>query len=302
MVFVFEQVLILFIFAAVGYALSEFKIVKHEHSTILSRLLVYVFLPANSIKAFSKNCTVDYISNNYKIVIASSVVVIVLAVSMHFAAKLFSRDGYERSVYEYSLVMPNYGYMGYAVAEAVFGEIGLINAYVFAIPMSVYVYSIGYCILSKKKLSLRGFLNPAIISMLIGMALGLSGLGAKTPELIGSILDKASNCMAPVSMLLAGIVVSEFNAKKILSSYRIYIVAALRLLVIPVAIGAALYAVGFSEIAPVAILLYAMPCGLNTVVFPKNVGENCEIGAGLALVSNIAVCITVPLVFMIFGI
>ena len=45
---------------------------------------------------------------------------------------------------------------------------------------------------------------------------------------------------------------------------------------------------------------YAMPCGLNTIVFPKLIGENCEIGAGLALVSNVLAIFTIPLCVAVF--
>ena len=51
-----------------------------------------------------------------------------------------------------------------------------------------------------------------------------------------------------------------------------------------------------------ACFIYALPCGLNTVVFPKLVGENCSVGASLAFVSNILACITIPLVMSLAGI
>jgi predicted permease len=51
-----------------------------------------------------------------------------------------------------------------------------------------------------------------------------------------------------------------------------------------------------------AVILYAMPCGLNTVVFVKNAGGNCEIGAGLALVSSILALGSIPLITYLFGI
>ena len=44
-----------------------------------------------------------------------------------------------------------------------------------------------------------------------------------------------------------------------------------------------------------AVLMYAMPCGLNTIVFPKLVGEDCSTGATLALMSNLLAVITIPL-------
>ena len=47
--------------------------------------------------------------------------------------------------------------------------------------------------------------------------------------------------------------------------------------------------------------LFAMPCGLNTIVFPRLVGEKCEIGAGLAFISSILSLITLPLLVQIFA-
>ena len=45
-----------------------------------------------------------------------------------------------------------------------------------------------------------------------------------------------------------------------------------------------------------------MPCGMNTIVFPKLVGQDCRTGAGLACVTSILCCITIPLCLWLFGI
>jgi len=149
MLIIFEQVFILFIFAAVGYALCKCNMVNSGHSQILSKLLVYVFLPCNIFKTFAANFTHRYISEKYEIVISSLVLIIILAVVMHFVAKVFSEDKYERSIYEYSLVIPNYGYMGYALAEGLLGESGLMNLMIFALPVSCYTYMVGFSMLTR---------------------------------------------------------------------------------------------------------------------------------------------------------
>ena len=43
-----------------------------------------------------------------------------------------------------------------------------------------------------------------------------------------------------------------------------------------------------------AIIVTCMPCGLNTIVFPKLVGEDCSLGAGLVLTTHALSCITLP--------
>ena len=295
---VFEQVVILFTFVAMGYIISKFGKVNAQHSKVLSSVLVDVILPFNVLKAFWGSFTVQYLSENLFMVMVSVAVLLTLSVAAYFCGKLFDKNPYIRKVYEYSLVIPNMGYMGYPLAEAMYGAAGLMDLMMFGIPVSLYIYIYGYPILTKTKISLKKLLNPVIITMVIAMALGLSGL--QMPTLVADILGKGSACMGPISMLLTGIVISEYNLKAILGDGKIFIMSALRLVVIPILIGLVLSPFVEKEIVRTAVLLYALPCGLNTVVFPKLVGENCRIGAGLALVSHLAACATIPFVFWIF--
>lgn len=297
---VFEQIIILLLFVAIGYVLGKTGIVKHEHSKALSTLLVYVFLPCNVFKTFVARFNVEYIFANWYSIAISSVIVIVLAVASHFIPRAVTKDKYERSVFEYSLVVPNSGYMGYALASSVFGAAGLMGIMTMALPLQIYIYTFGYAILTKQGLNFKKLINPVLIATLLGMILGL--LKTPVPAFAGSILDSASACMAPISMILTGLVISEFKIKDIAFNARIYPIILLRLVVIPVIIGFALKPFCDSWTVSIAVLLYALPCGMNTVVFPKLVGEDCRSGAGVALVSTILSAITVPLIFFIFGI
>lgn len=299
---IFEQVLILMAFAAIGFVLAKVGIVQHEHATVLSKLLVYVFSLCYSVATFARNCTVSYIRENIQLVLWSSVIIVVLAVGMHFAGKLFSKDKRLQSIYEYSLIIPNIGYMGYPFAEALFGAPGLMNVMMFGIPMQIYINTVGYCILSGQKVTLRSLVNPAMAGLVIGGALGISGLGTAVPDVLYTIMDKAGACVGPVSMLLLGIVLSQFGLGAVVREPRNYILTALRLVVIPVAIGGILMLLGYAEVAKVAVLLYAMPCGLNTIVFVQNAGGDCRPGAGMAFWSNILAIGTIPLVLYLFGI
>jgi predicted permease len=219
---------------------------------------------------------------------------------MEGVSRLFSKDVYERKVYRYSLIIANYGYMGYALAESLLGPVKLMNVMMFALPLSVYTYTVGFSSLTKRKLSLRKLINPVNISMLLGIAVGLCGISV--PTVITEAAGKASSCMAPISMLMAGIVISEFRLSDLLRKPQYYALVELRLAGIPLLLGGTLTLLGNPNIVEAAVVLLAMPCGLNTIVFPKIVGENCEIGAGLAFISNILACITIPLVFWTFGI
>jgi len=293
MLTVFNQVLILFLFALVGFTLSRCHVIRTEQTKLLSALLVYVFLPCTIIKTFSKNFSVEYLTQKYTFLLIGIAIlggVILFAIG---AARLFSKEHYERNVFIYSLVVPNMGYMGYALAEALYGDGVLLNVMIFGIPLNFFTYTAGYCLLTHKKLSFKNLVNPVIIAVVCGCILGLSDL--QLPTVVNSVLDKGSGCMAPLAMILAGITISEFKLRELLGDVRMYVVTALRLLVIPAACALVLKVFGAEEVALVAILAYAMPCGLNTIVFPKLIGENCRIGASLSLLSNIGACATIPL-------
>ena len=297
---ILSQQLILFVFIAAGFLLAKTNVVKQAHSQILSGILVYVFLPCNVFKTFSSRFTPTYLSQNYRLLIIATVLMLCIIVAAHFVAKLFSKEKYERVIYEYSMVISNYGYLGYALAEALLGAAGLVNMMTFALPATLYIYTIGYAKLTKGGFSIKKLCSPTMIATILGITAGL--LELPMPDLLTSILEKGSGCMSPVSMLLTGIVIAGFPLKQILKNPRIYPLTAIRLVVLPLLVGLLLRPFFDTATIQVTVLFLALPCGLNTVVFPRLVGENCEPGAGIALVSTTLSCITLPLILSLFGI
>ena len=53
---VFEQIVILLLFVAIGFTLGKTKIIKAEHSKVLSTLLVYVFYTSSYINTNFNPC------------------------------------------------------------------------------------------------------------------------------------------------------------------------------------------------------------------------------------------------------
>ena len=232
---------------------------------------------------------------------------------MHYLAKLFSKEKYERSIYEYSLTMTTFASMVFPLISGVFGDAGLTDAMIFFLPITIYTYTYGYSILTKRPISIKKMTNPILISMIIGMIVGLvmpyitlpaDGTVLRIPiNVISSVVIGAKACLSPICMFIVGIAISEFKITALINDKRSYIVTALRLLIIPITLGGILWLCGIRGAVLTNVLLYtAMPCGMNTVVFPRLIGEKCDIGASLALLSNLLACVTIPLVLIIFGI
>ena len=297
---VFSNVATLIIFASIGYVLAKCKIAKPEYGQILSSLLVYVFSPAMLFQTFSRNFNVAYIKENYSLMLISLAILTVLIIISLFVPKLLTKHPYKRKVYEYSMIIANYGYMGYPLTKVLFGEQVLLNVMMFALPLSVYIFTYGFCRLTNTGLNLKKLINPSMVAIFFGMLYGLSGL--KMPTVVNDFLSTAAAPMGVVAMLLAGITVSEYKFSELLRYKANYFVAIWKVLIVPLTVGFVLVNIFHRpDIAQVALMVYAIPCGLNTIVFPKLVGEDCSTGAALALISSILSVGTIPLCLYIFN-
>ena len=119
MLIVFEQIIIFLFFGIVGYVLCKSGLVDSKHSKLLSSLIVYVFLPCMTFKTFAGNLHLDYLKQNYMILVVSAILFLVLIEIMWFLSKYFAEYWYERSVFFYSLLISNYGNIGYPFIEKI---------------------------------------------------------------------------------------------------------------------------------------------------------------------------------------
>ena len=293
MVLVFEQLFILYIFLFAGWLIGKIKKDKAPHADILSVLLVNLLLPCKVFNTFSKNFTVSYFKEKYSLLIASVILISVLLVLAFFLSKALTKKPYERKVYRYSFAITNYSYLGYVLIESVFGEATLTGFIFFGIPFIIYTYTFGYALLTGGKKPLKRLLNPITVSIILGMIFGLAGISL--PEVLSKAVSMASACVGPTSMLLTGITLSTFALGELLLDKKAYIFSALRLIIIPGMVYLVFRLLGINEVLPMALIITCMPCGLNTIVFPRLIGEDCKPGARLALISHVFALATLPL-------
>jgi len=292
---IFEQTAVLILFAFCGWLVCYLKKTKEEFSSLLSVLEFYVFCPAVTFQSFAKNFHMDILSSKLPLLGTSVVMVIVTMVIAKLVSRKLAGEGLERGVYAYSLTIPNYGYVGYPLALALLGSAGQMDFILFCLPMSVFVYTEGYRMLTgATKMNLRRMINPANVAMLLGMIAGLCGF--PMPTLLDNVLSSASACMGPISMLMLGMVLSAFSFRDMLAQKKSYIVVVLRMIGVPLLAWSVGRAVGCpTEILQLLMLATVLPCGLNTIVFPKLVNGDCRPGAAMALLSNALALVSIPL-------
>ncbi|MEA4823056.1 MAG: AEC family transporter [Clostridiaceae bacterium] len=303
-----SQTLLLFFFLLAGAFLRWRKLLPDNTPLVLSRLEMTIILPALNFKVFAANFNRSVLRQSGITMLAGVAVLGVVFSIALVLSRFFAKDRNTRDIYTYSFTIPNYGYMGYALMAALYGESMLFSMIVFALPLSMFTYSVGMYLLSpQKKWDLRTFLNPSFAGILLGVLVGLSGV--TVPPLLMSVAETASNCMAPLAMLLTGFVIAgkailsgsttggKGDAFALLRDRKVYLACAIRLLALPLfALGVCLALKLPDDLTTVIILFLAMPMGLNTIVFPEAAGGDSSTGAKMALISNVAGLVTIPFV------
>ena len=305
------QMLMLFLCIAIGFAFTKLKILPEGSSKVMAKLETWIFVPALNFITMVRFCTKEYMGDHIiNIVLAVFGVAFIMGVAILLSRLFAKRGSYERGVYAYALAFANGGYMGDPIVRALFSDIGFTYYKLFYFPFSIMINSWGIVALTpateKRSNVWLKLLNAPTIAMLVGIAVGLSGLGGYLPTFVTGSLDSLKSCMAPVAMLLAGATMAKYDVFSMLKRKGAYVATAYSILIRPVLLVALVFGLktlantvfGLSIGNDVLFLAFfgsASAIGLNTVVFPEAYGGDPEIGASMTLISHTMCVFTIPL-------
>ena len=307
-----RQMLMMFSLIAVGFILRKKGVLPENSDKTMAKLETFIFVPALSMFTQMTKCTVESFKENYVLIFYGLIIVLCAIAVSYPLSRLFVKKGeeksYQRNIYKYALTFGNYGFVGNFIILGVWGTDFFYKYSLFVFLVGVFCSGWGmYILIPKDKgASLlqnlkKGLIQPPLIALVIGMAIGLLNLSQYIPDFIITALDNAGKCQGPVAMVLAGVVIGGYNFKKLLTNVKVYVATLLRLIVIPGCIMLILRLFGTSEeIMTLALIAFAAPLGLNTIVYPAAFGGETETGASMAMISHTLSVITIPLMYLVF--
>ena len=316
----------LFTCIVIGFFLKKANIIPDNAGKSLSKLIACVFYPALCFSSMARFFTVKTLESHATNIIISTVGLSFSITIAIFLSFVFVKEKcYNRGIYQYALAFANSGYMGDPLVDSIFGSEALSYYKLACLPISIAIYTWGISVLvpsgENKKNIFKKLLNPPLVSMFLGMIVGLicgwiaSDASITTPaddhrlpEFITDTIDSLKACMGPSAMLVAGITVAKYDFTDMFKKKKVYFATALRLVVLPAFILSALF--GLKELfnlitdssvdnTAIILLFFAIgaPLGLNTIIFPEAYNGNPEEGASMAMISHTLCVITIPLMF-----
>jgi len=309
------QMLTMFGFMMVGFWLRKSKILPENAYLTMSRLETYFFVPALNLFNWMTNCSADSLAENAPLILYGFFLTAVAVGLSYPLSRLFVRKtdtpeaDYRRNIYKYAMTFGNFGFMGNFIVLGIWGSEMLFRYSMFTLTTSFICNSWGLVILIPKdkagNLSVKELLKrmfaPPMIALFVGLVAGLLGVKAYMPDFALRVLEGGADCMGPVAMVLAGVVIGGFDFRELVANKKVYLASLMRLIIIPMAFVSVLLLLGANAaVISFALIAFATPLGLNTIVYPAAYGGEVKTGASMAMISHTLSVITIPLMYLLF--
>ncbi len=262
----------LFVMLAVGYFAGKIGIIDSVASKKLSELIIKIAQPVLIISSIVK---MSYSAENLGIGLQALAIGFGLHLFMALLAFLFCikiKNIDERKILEFSMIFGNTGFIGIPIMESLMGDIGGFMASFNVVCFNILMWTLGIAILGRKrsdiKLTLKkALINKGTVPSVIGVAIFLipafwKGF-ALPPFALNSLAYIASMC-TPISMLIIGALLAGRSMGQIFGSAKIYYLCAVKLIVMPLAVGVVANLLGLSDTLVIfAVALASMPCATS---------------------------------------
>lgn len=290
------EMLVLLFAIVLGYGANRMGIMGGEMDQKVSKLLLTFTLPSMILAAVMTGGALPGLAEVLSVLKVALAFYLLEAVFMLAVPRFLGGTPAQKGVWRYALMFPNVGFIGYPVAVALFGQEALFYAVVLALPFNLMSFALGPLLLAgAKRFKLRQVFSPCVVASLLALILALSGL--RPPALVGEMLDFVGGITVPLSLLLVGSLLAGLPAGQVFASPKLWILSALRLLVMPAALCLILRGldIGYMVLG-VAVTQMAMPVAVNGSMLSMEYGGDTQCMAQVTFLSTLASIVTIPVI------
>lgn len=290
-----KQTAVLFLLMAVGMGVRRFGVFDGQSVKRIADFVLAVVTPCLIVTSFQRPFDPGVLKG---VELAFAAAVFSHLVGM-LLARLAVRDREEsrRRALRFATVFSNAGFMGIPLQYAVLGPDGVFYGSVYVVVFHLVCWTYGVW-------EIRGgfggtgvaraLVNPGIVGIVAGLPFFL--FSAKLPPVLAQPVKMTGDLYTPLAMLVLGFHLAGAKFAPALSRGGTYAVLALRHLVVPAVVLAALALVpGIGRAVGVAAVIpAAAPVGASVTVFSVRYSGDAEFPTALVAVSTLLSVLTLP--------
>lgn len=291
---VLRQSIIMFVYMAIGGLLFQKGLITKEGSKSLANLLLYAVLPCVVVKSFCVARTPERVSG---LLVSFLAALGILLLAMAVSHLLFQKNPID----DFGAAFSNAGFMGFPLVAAVQGSEAIFYAAGFVALLNALQWTYGQSLISgdpgyrSPKAILK---NPLVLSLLLGILIFCFEI--PVPAIASDLLAALAALNAPLAMVILGVYLAQTDAKTLFNDPHLYVVAAARLVLIPLLtiLVLKLLPAEYAAIATTLVIVAAAPIGSNVAVYAQKLGKDYAYAVRGVCLSTLLSAITMPLLML----
>lgn len=298
-----KQIAQLFLMILMGYIIVKVKLLKAEDSKVLSKIILYLIIPAVIINAFQ----VNYSPNVTKGLITAAIASIILQFLLLFLTYILQKIFHLNSVEFTSAYYSNSGNLIVPLVTYILGQKWVVYGCVFMSIQLFFLWSQCKNMISREKgINLKKILlNINMIAVFLGVILFFTKI--RFPEIINNTLSSVGTMIGPLSMIVTGMLIAEVNLKDIFTNKRIYLVTALRLVIQPLIALFIINLLGMrgwhpqgDKIILITYLAVITPCASTVTQMCQVYGNDSKYASAINVMTTLLSIITMPVLVYLY--
>lgn len=284
MALILQTTIPIFLVILAGYIIGKYKKINIQS---MIDLIVYITGPCLIFASISRS---DINISDFLTIALAAVGITITLASLVFIILKITKS--KRNGLYLPMTIGNTGYLGYPVALFAFGIAGLSRAVVYDMMGSLFLFSIGIYIVSRKNEIKEAFKIPLIYAVVIGLLFNL--LKIPVSDIIFKPIEMIGMITIPLALLILGYKLTETKIR----SAKIAVLASLFKITAGFLIAFSIIKLfSISGLAKDIILIQAaMPSAVMSMILSQKYKRDSSLVASIVFVSTLMSIITIPLV------
>lgn len=224
-----KQIAELFIMILLGYILVKSNLLTKQDSKVLSTVALYIVTPCVIINAFQVQHSKDVKNGLILSFLTAIIIHIIYIVGVRIVGKAYTLNGVEKS----TIIYTNAGNLIIPLVQALLGKEWVVYTTGYILVTTVFIWTHGRMLICEEKgFNVKELLkNVNVVACIMGIL--MFALKIQLPSLITETMDSISATIAPISMIVAGMLIAGMDVKDCLKNKRLYIITFLKMIVFP---------------------------------------------------------------------
>ena len=285
------QVATLFLMMGVGFALAKLGILTPEGTSQMSTLALYIVGPCVMARSFETEREEGMVWTLVLFLVAYTACTFVGIV---IAQAFFRDEPMERQgPLRFGTAYGNNGFMGLPLVMSVLGSQAGIYGAVSATAFNILMWTHGLHTMIGKVTLRSALINPATVGAGAGLVLFFTGW--RPPAPVDSAVSFLADLNTPLPMVVLGAQMAGSDLRSAFTNGKIYLVAAVRLVAVPLIALVALLPFRMEPMSYCAcVLLSAVPSAGSTAMFSQKFHRDTALAAQTVSATTLMSMLTLP--------